>query len=142
MLWLAFLSLGLIYMTMLLGVYITASHQGLSCPGWPLCPNKFNFPPNKYLFEHFHRMIAIVGATAVLVMLAYSVRKAKYVRRAAIASGIAILIQILLGMMVVNTKLQAFLVAAHLLNGVVLFTLALVTFVSAYRNSKLGLRAL
>jgi heme A synthase len=141
-LWLAFLSLGLIYSAMLLGVYITASHQGLSCPGWPLCPNKFNFPPDKYLFEHFHRMIAIVGASVVLVMLAYSVRKAKYVRRAAIATGIAILIQILLGMMVVNTKLQAFLVAAHLLNGVVLFTLALITFVSAYRNSKLGLRAL
>jgi heme A synthase len=87
-------------------------------------------------------MIAIVAASVILVMLAYSVLKAKYVRRAAIATGIAILIQILLGMMVVNTKLQAFLVAAHLLNGVVLFTLALITFVSAYRNSKLGLRAL
>ena len=99
---------------MLLGVYITASHQGLSCPSWPLCPNKFSFPPDKYLFEHFHRMIAIVGASVVLVMLAYTVRNARYVRRAASATGIAILIQILLGMLVVNTKLQAFLVAAFL----------------------------
>jgi heme A synthase len=137
-LWLAFISLGLVYTAMLLGVYITASHQGLSCPNWPLCPNNFNFPPDKYLFEHFHRMTAFVAACVVLIMFVYAIRRAKYVGRTIIATGIAVLIQILLGMLVVNTKLQALLVAAHLLNGVVLFTLALITFVSAYRSSKVS----
>ena len=117
---------------MLLGVYITASHQGLSCPDWPLCPNKFGFPSPKYFFEHIHRMIAIIVAIVILITSLYAISNTKYLRMIAIGSGIIVLIQILLGMLIVNTKLQPLLVAAHLLIGAFLFAIILVMTVYTY----------
>src|SRR3989442_13980844 len=55
---LSFASLALLFTVMLIGTYVDASHQGLSCPDWPLCPNGFNIPPKKYLFEQIHSIIA------------------------------------------------------------------------------------
>lgn len=58
--WLSFASLSSVYAVMLIGVYITASHQGLSCPEWPLCPSGFEFPAGKYFFEVLHRLLAVI----------------------------------------------------------------------------------
>jgi cytochrome c oxidase assembly protein subunit 15 len=136
-LWLSFGSLILIYSVMLLGIYITASHQGLSCPGWPLCPNGFNFPPPKYFFEHVHRSMAIVAACVIFTTMFYAIKRTKNVRKTAIAASIVVLIQILLGMIVVNSKLEALLVATHLSTGVILFAMILVTFLSSYQLTKI-----
>jgi heme A synthase len=135
-LWLSFTSLALVYGVMLLGIYITASHQGLSCPGWPLCPNGFNFPPPKYFFEHVHRSMAIIATSVILVTAFYAIKKTKNVRKTAIAAGVIVLIQILLGMIVVNEKLEALIVATHLSTGVILFAMTLLTFLSSYHITK------
>ena len=133
MLGLSFISLGLIYSVMLFGVYIAASHQGLSCKGWPLCPNGVSFPPEKYFFEHFHRMFAIITSAIVIVTAIYAVKKVRAARKLSIVSVIIIIIQIILGMFVVDSKLEPLLVASHLLTGLLLFATMLTTFLITYR---------
>src|SRR5713101_919989 len=111
---LSFASMTMIYFMMLLGVYITSSHQGLSCPDCPLCPNGFGIPSNKYLFEHTHRMMAVFTAAVVVAVALYAVKNVRTVVKTAITAGIIIAIQITLGVAVVYTKLQAVIVATHL----------------------------
>ena len=133
---LSFASLALLFTVMLIGTYVDASHQGLSCPDWPLCPNGFNFPPKKYLFEEIHRIVAAVTASVIIATASYAAKKLAIVRKTAIAAGIIVVVQIVLGMFVVNTKLEALLVATHLSTGVFLFALVLITFVSSFRLTK------
>jgi len=133
---LSFASLALLFTVMLIGTYVDASHQGLSCPDWPLCPNGFNFPPKKYLFEEIHRIVAAVTASVIIATASYAAKKLGIVRKTAIAAGIIVVVQIVLGMFVVNTKLEALLVATHLSTGVFLFALVLITFVSSFRLTK------
>ncbi len=133
---LSFASLALLFTVMLIGTYVDASHQGLSCPDWPLCPNGFNFPPKKYLFEEIHRIVAAVTASVIIATASYAAKKLGIVRKTAIAAGIIVVVQIVLGMFVVNTKLEALLVATHLSTGVFLFALILITFVSSFRLTK------
>jgi heme A synthase len=133
MLWLCFASLVLLYSVMLIGVYISASNVGLFCTEWPLCPNGFNFPPPKYFFEHYHRVLVVITGVFIYVTAAYAIKNARITRKYAIASSIIISFQILLGMLVVNTKLQSLIVAIHLSTGVLLFGMTLMTFLSAYK---------
>ena len=133
---LSFASLALLFTVMLIGTYVDASHQGSSCPDWPLCPNGFNFPPKKYLFEEIHRIVAAVTASVIIATACYAAKKLGIVRKTAIAAGIIVVVQIVLGLFVVNTKLEALLVATHLSTGVFLFALVLITFVSSYRSTK------
>ena len=133
---LSFASLALLFTGMLIGTYVDDSHQGLSCPDWPLCPNGFNFPPKKYLFEEIHRIVAAVTASVIIATASYAAKKLGIVRKSAIAAGIIVVVQIVLGMLVVNTKLEALLVATHLSTGVLLFALVLITFVSSFRLTK------
>ena len=133
MLWLSFASLVLLYSVMLIGVYISASNLGLFCTEWPLCPNGFDFPPPKYFFEHYHRVLVMITGIFIYVTTAYAIKKARNTQKYAIVSSIIISFQILLGMLVVNTKLQPLLVAMHLSTGVLLFAMILMTFLSAYK---------
>jgi heme A synthase len=133
MLWLSFASLVLLYSVMLIGVYISASNVGLFCTEWPLCPNGFNFPPPKYFFEHYHRVLVVITGVFIYATAAYVIKNARITRKYVIASSIIISFQILLGMLVVNTKLQSLIVAIHLSTGVLLFGMTLMTFLSAYK---------
>jgi cytochrome c oxidase assembly protein subunit 15 len=142
MVWLSFISLSLTYSIMLIGVYITSSHQGLSCPDWPLCPNGFDFPSSKYFFEHFHRMLVLITSGFIIATAIYSVKKARSVRKTAVIAALIVLVQILMGMIVVNSELHAVLVAGHLATGMVLFAMLLLTFIYSYkerRNNKFKL---
>jgi cytochrome c oxidase assembly protein subunit 15 len=89
---------------MMLGVYISASHQGLSCPDWPLCPNGFDLPSEKYFFEHVHRMMVVITASLIFATAAYSARKIKPARKTAIIAAIVVCVQIVFGMLVVTTR--------------------------------------
>lgn len=129
---LSFSALAMIYSIMLIGVYITSSHQGLSCPDWPLCPNGFGLPSEKYFFEHTHRLMAVIAAGLVYATAVYSVRSMKQAQKTAIIAAIAISVQIVIGMLVVLTKLEPLLVATHLSTGVLLFAMMLMTFLTAY----------
>lgn len=129
---LSFSALAMIYSIMLIGVYITSSHQGLSCPDWPLCPNGFGLPSEKYFFEHTHRLMAVIAAGLVYATAVYSVRNMKQAQKTAIIAAIAISVQIVIGMLVVLTKLEPLIVATHLSTGVLLFAMMLMTFLTAY----------
>ena len=133
---LSFSTLVMIYSVMLVGVYITSSHQGLSCPDWPLCPNGFGLPSEKYFFEQTHRLMVVIAAGLVYATTVYSVKKMKQAQKTAIIAAIAISMQIVIGMLVVLTKLEPLLVATHLSTGVLLFGMVLMTFLTAYRLTR------
>lgn len=134
---LAFSSLALLYSVMLIGVYVTASHQGLSCPDWPLCPNGFSFPADKFLVEQVHRLVAAITAGTIVVTAIYS-RNASPARKTAILAAILVCIQIAFGAIIVFSKLNPILVAAHLSTGIALFAMTLMTFLSVYKMQRAG----
>jgi len=131
---LSFTSLSLTYSIMLIGVYITSSHQGLSCPDWPLCPNGFDLPSSKYFFEHFHRLLVLITSDFIFTTAVYSLRKPRQIKNPAVIAGIIVVVQILLGMIVVNSKLQAVIVAGHLGTKMILFAMLLLTFIYSYKQ--------
>jgi len=118
---------------MLIGVYITSSHQGLSCTEWPLCPNGFGLPTEKHFFEHYHRVMVVIAASLIYATAAYSAKDARPARKTAIIAAIVVSVQIVLGMLVVNTRLEPLLVATHLSTGILLFAMTLMTFLASYR---------
>ncbi|MGH9991931.1 MAG: COX15/CtaA family protein [Nitrososphaera sp.] len=131
---LIFSALVMLYSVMLFGVYITSSRQGLSCPDWPLCPNGFGFPSEKYFFEHYHRLMVVITAGLIYASAAYCGSRIRGARKTAFLAAMIVSIQIVLGMVVVTTELQPLLVAAHLSTGILLFAMTLMTFLSAYRS--------
>ena len=132
--WLSFTSLALLYGLMLVGIYITASHQGLSCPSWPLCPNGFNLPLPKYFFEQIHRIIALITAAVIIITAFYATKTIKEVRKTSGIAAALVLAQVFLGKFVVDSKLEPLLVATHLSTGVLLFAMTLLTFLYCYRT--------
>jgi len=123
----------MLYSVMLIGVYITSSHQGLSCTEWPLCPNGFGLPTEKHFFEHYHRVMVVIAASLIYATAAYAAKDARPARKTAIIAAIVVSVQIVLGMLVVNTRLEPLLVATHLSTGILLFAMTLMTFLASYR---------
>jgi heme A synthase len=131
-----FVILGLIFSVMLIGVFITSSHQGLSCLTWPLCPNGFDFPPPKYLFEHLHRSLILMLAIILFSFTVFSLMKiqnTKFLTKLIIAS-IILTTQIALGWLVINSKLHPIVVATHLSTAVALFGIILIALISVYNE--------
>ena len=133
---LSFAALAMLYSVMLVGVYITSSHQGLSCPDWPLCPNGFDLPPEKYFFEHYHRVMVVIAAGLIYATAAFAVKNATPACKTALLAAVIVSVQITLGMLVVNTHLEPLLVATHLSTGILLFAMTLMTFLTSYRLAK------
>ncbi|MGN6559905.1 MAG: COX15/CtaA family protein [Candidatus Nitrosocosmicus sp.] len=133
-----FVILGLIYSLMLIGVYITSSHQGLSCLTWPLCPNGFDFPPPKYFFEHVHRSIVLILAVTLFSFTIYSVKTLsnKGIKLKLILASVILSVQIILGWFVIYTQLNPIVVASHLSTAVALFGIIFVTMLSVYNENK------
>ena len=135
-----FILLGLIYSVMLIGVFITSSHQGLSCLTWPLCPNGFDYPPPKYFYEHLHRSLILVLAIILFSFTFFSLKKirnTKFLAKLAIAS-IILTTQIALGWLVINSKLHPIVVATHLSTAVALFGIVLIALLSVYNELRGG----
>ena len=133
---LSFAALSMLYSVMLIGVYISASHQGLSCPDWPLCPNGFDLPSERHFFEHYHRVMVVIAAGLIYTTAAYSFWNAKPARKTAIIAAIAVSVQIVFGMLVVTLRLEPLLVATHLSTGILLFAMTLMTFLTSYRLAR------
>ena len=130
---LSFCALAMLYSVMLVGVYISSSNQGLSCLEWPLCPNGFGLPSEKYFFEHYHRVMVLVRAGFIFATALYSYKKFKPARKTAIIAAIVVSVQIIFGMLVVITRLEPILVASHLSTGILLFAMTLMTFLASYK---------
>lgn len=133
---LSFAAMAMLYSVMIFGVYISSSHQGLSCPDWPLCPNGFDLPPPKYFYEHTHRLLVVITAGLIYATAAYSAKNLKPARKTAIIAAIAVSVQIVIGMLLVTTGLHPLLAAGHLSTGILLFAMVLMTFLTSYRLSR------
>lgn len=123
---------------MLIGVYITSSHQGLSCLTWPLCPNGFDFPPPKYFFEHVHRSLVLILALVLFSFTFLSVKMLSNnsIKLKLILASVIMSVQIMLGWLVIYTNLNPIVVATHLSNAVALFGIIFVTLLSVYNEIK------
>lgn len=134
---LPFISLSLIYATMLIGVYISSLNRGLTCPDWPLCPNGFAFPPEKFFYEHFHRLVATVAAIFTGISLIF-IRKSfwKLNKLVVIIVTSLIIAQIIMGIFVVTSKLNPIIVAIHLSTAVTIFSLVFVLLRESYIEIK------
>lgn len=134
---LPFISLSLIYATMLIGVYISSLNRGVTCPDWPLCPNGFAFPPEKFFYEHFHRLVAIVAAIFTGISLIF-IRKSfwKLNKLVVIIVTSLIIVQIIMGIFVVTSKLNPIIVAIHLSTSVTIFSLIFVLLRESYIEIK------
>ena len=120
---LPFISLSLIYSTMLIGVYISSLNRGVACPDWPLCPNGFGFPSEKFFYEHFHRLVAIIAAIFTGITLIF-IRKSlwKLNKLIVIIVTSLIVVQIIMGFFVITSKLNPIIVAIHLYSSNNFFT--------------------
>ena len=134
---LPFISLSLIYATMLVGVYISSLNRGVVCPDWPLCPNGFAFPPEKFFYEHFHRLVAIVAAIFTGISFIF-IRKSfwKLNKLVVIIVTSLIIVQIIMGIFVVSSKLDPIIVAIHLSTAVTIFSLIFVLLRESYIEIK------
>ena len=134
---LPFISLSLIYATMLVGVYISSLNRGVACPDWPLCPNGFAFPPEKFFYEHFHRFVAIVAAIFTGISFIF-IRKSfwKLNKLVVIIVTSLIIVQIIMGIFVVSSKLNPIIVAIHLSTAVTIFSLIFVLLRESYIDIK------
>jgi heme A synthase len=129
----SFVSLGLVFSVIIIGAFLSARGQGLSCSDWPLCPDGLSLSPEgEYYTEYIHRIIALITAVSVYVTACYAVRKFVKARRTATATAVAVSIQIAIGMLVVLSELQPIIVAIHTGVGVLSLALALLTFILSY----------
>jgi heme A synthase len=128
---LAFVSIGLVYSTMLIGVFLSSGplkERGLVCTEWPLCPNGFGLPEDHYLMEYVHRVVAAITVAVVYATAIVVPAGARRAKRAAVIAAAIVSVQIVLGWLTVLTTLDPLTVATHLSTGVTLFAFGLLTF--------------
>ena len=125
---------------MTLGGYVSSSGVGLSCPHWPLCPHGL-IPSYEFLIEYIHRTTA--ASTGLLVFLTMIfVLRGKHsltsTKMFSVIAAAAVVGQITLGAIVINEKLHADLVTAHLGLGLVLYSSMIYVVINIfYTNLKL-----
>jgi len=136
--YLALASLVILYSLMFIGGYLEASGQGLACPQWPLCPSGI-LPSAEYLTEWIHRLIAAITGVLIIVtgVASWKVTGSHTkLRITGTLAGIFVMAQILLGWIVIDTKLHALIVAIHNGIGILLFAMSLLTTLYAFRLSR------
>ncbi len=127
---LAFASIGMVYTVMLMGVFLSSgpiTEKGIVCKDWPLCPNGFGMPEEKYMFEYVHRLFAALTATVVYVTAAIVPAGAKRAKMASLVAAGLVSIQLLIGYLTVAPGLNPLVVATHLSTGITVFAFALLT---------------
>ena len=133
--YLALASLVILYSLMFIGGYLQASGQGLTCPEWPLCPSGI-LPSAEFLTEWIHRLVAATTGVLVVVTAIASWRvqgSHTRIRITGTLAGIFATMQIMLGAIVIDTKLHAVIVAIHNGVGILLFAMTLLTAIYAFK---------
>jgi cytochrome c oxidase assembly protein subunit 15 len=125
---------------MTLGGYVSSTGVGLSCPQWPLCPQGL-IPSYEFLIEYIHRTIAATTGLLVFLTMAFVLKgrnSATPTKVFSIIAAAAVVGQITLGAIVINEKLHADLVTAHLGLGLVLYSSMIFVVINIfYTNLKL-----
>jgi len=81
-------------------------------------------------------MLVVITAVLIYTTTTFAVKNAHPARKTALIAALVVSVQIMIGMLVVLTKLQAVLVAIHLSTGILLFAVMLLTFLTSYRLAK------
>lgn len=134
---LAFVSIGLVFSTMIVGVYFSGQERGVACTDWPLCPNGLFAPPEEnYVVEYVHRVLAALTAGFVYATALIVPARARKAKRAAIIATIIITAQLILGYLTATSSLHPLVVATHLSTGITAIAFTLLTFMWAGMWSK------
>lgn len=132
------LTVGSVYILIILGGYVSSIGAGLACPDWPLCEGRFFPRLDPYvLAEYSHRFTALLAAALVFATFLFAARFLRKSRRVLISSSIScllILAQIVLGMFAVVAKLNPVVVTGHLALGTALFGSVLVNMIFAFET--------
>jgi protoheme IX farnesyltransferase len=122
------------YLLIAVGGLVRATDSGLGCPDWPLCFGAWMPPAELHAWiEHSHRLVAalavgpLVGAVALITVFSAR-RRDRTLLIAAVAAGVLVVVQALLGGQVVIQQLRRELVTAHL--AMALTVLALTIFIA------------
>lgn len=133
-------ALCVLFSLMTLGGYVSSSGVGLSCPQWPLCPHGL-IPSYEFIIEYFHRTLAATTGLVVFLTMAFVLRgrnSQKSTKIFSVIAGAAVVGQITLGAIVINERLHADLVTAHLALGLILFSSMIYVVINIfYTNQKL-----
>ena len=131
-------TISVLFALIFVGGYVNASGVGLSCPEWPLCPAGL-IPLKEFIIEYFHRTIAATTGLLVIVTMIFTLKSriaTRGMKIASIIAGAAVVGQITLGGIVILERLHAILVTIHLGLGLILFSMSLITVVSAFNLSE------
>jgi len=126
---LALLYTSMIFLAIAWGGYVRAMGAGLGCgPDWPLC-NGYIVPPNLFtdldvFLEYFHRIIAFTTGLIALTATVYIIKEFRDNKKMVLTLALTdalLLIQIFIGMLVVNQYLNQILSATHLATATLTF---------------------
>jgi len=126
----------LLFMTIVLGGYVSQIGAGMACPDWPLCP----LSTDPFIVAEFaHRIVAFASFISALVTFVSVIRLSEEefpTTRKLLTTGFSLLIVqvFLIGSSVIFTSLEPVLVTAHLAVAVTVFAL----FLTAYFNISWG----
>lgn len=136
-------ALCVLFSLMTLGGYVSSSGVGLSCPHWPLCPHGL-IPSYEFIIEYIHRTLAASTGLLIFLTMAFVLKghnSLKSTKIFSIIAAAAVVGQITLGAIVINEKLHADLVTAHLALGLILFSSMIYVVINIfYTNQKLKYR--
>jgi cytochrome c oxidase assembly protein subunit 15 len=135
---LALLVSGTTLLLMLVGSYVSGSHYGLACTGWPLCNGEVIPSTDVTAVQvHFlHRALALALGLVLLALawLAWRERaRASLVSRLAVLSLVVYCVQAMIGAANIWTQLSDFVSAAHLTVGTLLWLLLALINVRVHR---------
>ena len=122
----------------LLGTYASAVGLGLTCTEWPFCANEV-LPSEEYLVEWIYGTVAIAASILTVITMAACIINKKSNLKIKITSSLAtvsITVPLTLDASVIDLKLHAILVTAHLGAGLVLILMVLLTTLFAFRISR------
>jgi heme A synthase len=86
------------------------------------------------MIEYFHRIFVVITAGTIYATATFAYLRIKALRRLTILAAIIVSIQIGIGALVVNSRLDISFVSAHLPIGVALFGITLLTFLLFIRS--------
>ncbi len=122
----------LAYLTIVIGGDLTASANGFACgESWPLCPGGIipDLSQPGVAIEFTHRVVAFATSLLILIELILALlwyRRGSPILYLSLSAFLLLLIQVILGMVTVQSKLDPAVVTAHLAIGTATFAATLV----------------